>query len=71
MKDNEIIEKGDPEYDDPMDQKVIPPWKSHVQPGIPLPDKVENSWLPKRKKQKWTDGYHIILNCYHVYHFRF
>ena len=52
MKDNEIIEKGDQEYDDPDDLKVIPPWKSHVKPGIPLPDEIDDPVLPKPKRQK-------------------
>ena len=52
MKDNEIIEKGDKEYDDPDDLQVIPPWKSHVKPGIPLPDEIDDPVSPKPKKQK-------------------
>ena len=52
MKDNEIIEKGDKEYDDPDDLQVIPPWKSHVKPDIPLPDEIDDPVSPKPKKQK-------------------
>ena len=52
MQDNEIIHKGDPEYDDPTVYKVIPPWKSHVKPGIPLPDEIEDPLVPNPKKQK-------------------
>ena len=52
MKDNEIIEKDDPAYDDPTAQKVIPPWKSHILPGIPLPDEIEQTGSSARKKQK-------------------
>ena len=33
-------------------QKVIPPWKSHLDPKIHLPDKIEDPPVPKPKKPK-------------------
>ena len=40
MINNDVIEKNDPEYDDPSNLKVIPPWNLHVHPNISLPDKI-------------------------------
>ena len=55
MATKDIIEKDDPDYDDPTKQKVIPPWKSHLDPKIPLPDKIEDSPVskPKKPKRQW------------------
>ena len=34
---------------------MIPPWKSHLDPKIPLPDKIEDSPVskPKKPKRQW------------------
>ena len=47
MQSNDVIEKES----DNSDLKVIPPWDSHVNPGIPLPDKKETS-VSKPKKPR-------------------
>ena len=52
MATRDIIEKDDSDDDDPADLKVIPPWKSHIDPNIPLPDKIEENlvFIPKKIK---------------------
>ena len=48
----DIIEKNDPDHNDPRNLKVIPPWKSHIDPKVPLPEKIEENPVSKPKKGK-------------------
>ena len=52
METKETVDKDDPEFNDPSKHKVIPPWKSHIVPNIPLPDEIEVPQGPKPKKSK-------------------
>lgn len=52
MVNIDVIEKNDPADNDPSNLKVIPPWNSHVDPNIPLPDKIVGTPVSKPKKLK-------------------
>ena len=52
MQSRDVIEKGDSDHEDPSDLKVIPPWDSHIDPNIPLPDKIEETLVSKPKKPR-------------------
>ena len=52
MQSRDVIEKGDSDQEDASDLKVIPPWDSHVDPSIPLPDKNKETSVSKPKKPR-------------------
>ena len=52
MQSRDVIEKGDSNHEDPSDLKVIPPWNSHVDPDIPLPEKIEETLVSRPKKPR-------------------
>ena len=51
MKSKDVIENEDLDHKSAHDLKVIPPWESHLDPCIPLPDEDETS-VPKPKKPR-------------------
>ena len=61
MQSKDVIEKEDLDHENAHDLKVIPPWDSHLDPCIPLPDKNETSVSkpkkPRLQRKKLTKKY--------------